>query len=124
SNRVSDTLFKEPLIKPFDTQTDLYIYNINDIKKPIKFLKKLTHTSTINERSPQPFGDGSYVYLSDENGLNNRYYVKRDSVIDYIDTTIHYRYENVTYPITNYVTSILEHQVKNDGTVIDLIYQN
>lgn len=124
SNRKSDTIFKTPTIKPFDVHTDLFIYNLGDRKRPIKVLKQLTNTPEINERQPLPVDNGSFVYLSDQNGLNNRYFIKRDSVIDFVDTTVHYRYENKTYPVTNYVTTILEHQVTNDGMVIDLVFQN
>lgn len=124
SNRKSDTIFKKPSIKPFPEETDIFVYQLSDRKKPIKVLKQLTKTPNINERSPMPVGEGSYVYLSDQNGLNNRYFIKRDSVVDYVDTTVHYRFENKTYPVTNYVTTILEHQVKSDGTVIDLVFQN
>jgi len=54
---------------------------------------------------------GRFAFLSDENGIYNRYFGRFDSTISFIDTTVHYRYFSETYPATNYSRNILSHDV-------------
>ncbi|MBL7898827.1 MAG: hypothetical protein JNJ99_09855, partial [Crocinitomicaceae bacterium] len=65
-----------------------------------------------------------YVFLSDQNGISNRFIAEKDSVISHIDTIIHYRNKIVISPQTNYVTSILEQHINQDNQMVYLIYQN
>jgi hypothetical protein len=73
---------------------------------------------------PYEIERGKYLFLSDQNGLYNRFLAERDSSIAYIDTSIHYQYETKLYPQTNYVTSIREHDVNKNNESVYLVYQN
>ena len=41
----------------------------------------------------------------------NEHIAKYDSVIDFVDTTIHYRYFTESYPVTNYSRNILDYDI-------------
>jgi len=72
-------------------------------------LRRVTQTPLGNEMRPMMVDEGKFIFLSDENGINNRYIGRFDSTISHVDTTIHYRYFSETYPATNYARSILDH---------------
>ncbi len=74
-------------------------------------LRRVTNTPLGSEWKPVMTDKGRFAFLSDENGINNRYYGRFDSTISYVDTTVHYRYYSETYPATNYSRNILEHHV-------------
>ncbi len=111
SNRPEDTTgyYKpgEPLYSknmPFD----LYLVSHNNMEYEIK---KLSDYKYVNDTKPLEVETNKYMFLSDKNGLINRYIAKYDSVIDFIDTTIHYRYYTESYPITNYSRNILDYDI-------------
>lgn len=124
SNRVSDTIFKQPEIDFVDQKNDIFIYNLAQIDHTYKYLERVTNTEDENEIQPYEFRKGQYIYLSDRNGLYNRFITEKDSAIAYIDTAIHYRYETKLFPQTNYVTSIREHHLNENGFLISAYYQN
>ena len=72
-------------------------------------LRRVTQTPLGNEMRPMMVDQGKFIFLSDENGINNRYIGRFDSTISHVDTTIHYRYFSETYPSTNYARNILDH---------------
>jgi hypothetical protein len=74
-------------------------------------LRQVTNTPLGNEQHPVMIDKGSFAFLSDENGINNRYYGRFDSTISFVDTTIHYRYYSDTYPATNYSRNILDFNI-------------
>ncbi len=74
-------------------------------------IKKLSDYKYVNDTRPSEIEPNKYIFLSDQNGLINRHIAKYDSVIDFIDTTIHYRYFTQSYPITNYSRNILDYDV-------------
>jgi hypothetical protein len=74
-------------------------------------LRRLTSTPLGSEQRPMILDQGRFIYLSDENGINNRFIGRFDSVISHVDTTVHYRYFTETYPATNYSRSILDHHI-------------
>lgn len=124
SNRVSDTIFKKPEIDFIDRKNDVYIYNLAEIDRTYKFLDRITNTPEVNESQPYQLSSGEFVFLSDENGLNNRYVAIKDSVISFIDTSIHYRQTIQIEPQTNYVTSIAEHDINQQMDLVYSVYQN
>lgn len=124
SNRKSDTLFRKPKIDYFDRLNDIYIYDLREKDRTYKFLERLTDTPDENEIRPFQLSADEYVYLSNKNGLYNRYIAKNDSVISFIDTVIHYRKKITTAPQTNYVTSIIEHDITSNGQLLSVVYQN
>ncbi len=107
SNRPGDTLVWGQMAKTgtLPTTYDLFLY---DYGKRSPFLRRLTQTPLANEKQAQPYMDGYFSYLSDENGIYNQYLGKPDSTIAYVDTAIHYRYFTHSFPITNYPANIDE----------------
>jgi hypothetical protein len=89
-------------------KTDLFLLVRGEQKNT---LRRITNTPLGNELHPVMTGQGKFAFLSDENGINNRYYGSFDSTISYVDTTVHYRYFSNTYPATNYSRSILGQDV-------------
>ena len=115
SNRPNDTIrfmneypfnLKEKL-QPMG-QKDLFIYNYKQ-KNPV--LRRVTNTPNVNESYPCEFDKDHICFLSDENGIRNRYLGVLDSSISYVDTIEHYRFFTRTYPITNYSTNIQEQDI-------------
>lgn len=109
SNRLSDTLVWDPENEPEEVPitTDLFVYDYAE-KSPI--LRRITTTPFNNETQPRPLKDGNFAFLSDQNGIYNRFIGSFDSTIAFVDTTVHYRYFSTTYPITDYSRSILYHE--------------
>jgi hypothetical protein len=119
SNRPNDSLSVQvgvPLI-PISNH-DLFIYKVTN---PL-VLNRLTNTPLINEQQAFPFSTNQIAYLSDENGISNRYAARFDSAIAFVDTTIHYRNFIVSRPLTNYKRGIKEHSVTQNGKVAELVY--
>ena len=124
SNRDNDTIFKKPDIDFIDRKNDLFIFNLNELNRNYKYLERVTDTPNENEIMPFEISTGRYVYLSDRNGLYNRFIAEKDSSISFIDTTTHYKYVQKNSPQTNYVSSIREHHVNRNNESVLLIYQN
>lgn len=124
SNRVSDTIrFDEPVkAGTMSYFNNLFLYNYSG-KTPV--LRRLTNTPEVHEIQPQPYGDGYFCFLSDQNGIYNRYLARYDSAIAYIDTTTHYRYFTTIRPVTNYARNIEEQDVSVKGARIgEIVFQN
>jgi len=106
SNRVSDTLPPKmadaPEIIPLNYDLFAFDYNTKS-----SVLRRVTSTRFANERYPMPYFDGLFTYLSDENGIYNRYVARFDSAIIAVDTAIHYRYFTEAVPVTNYTRNII-----------------
>ncbi|MEI6815294.1 MAG: hypothetical protein WCL14_01690 [Bacteroidota bacterium] len=121
SDRINDTLREDRSIPsiPFNATTDIYLY---DYKTKSKVLKRLTNTPMINEIQPFQYDSSNIAYLSDQNGIYNRYIAHMDSVISYIDTTEHYRDVVNTFAITNFPRNIISQDInartKRMGEVI------
>ncbi|HEY4798328.1 MAG TPA: hypothetical protein VII99_04540, partial [Bacteroidia bacterium] len=115
SNRPNDTIrfmsgYPVDLKKNLQpmVNNDLYIYNCKT-KSP--FLRRVTNTPLVDESYPCEFDKQHLCFLSDENGIRNRYLGVLDSAIAFVDTSEHYRFFTRTYPITNYSRSILEQDI-------------
>jgi WD40 repeat protein len=121
SNRPNDTLEKTRGYLPdLMTKKDIYVLNTNS-----KSLQRITETPFINESSPAKYKDKQYVYLSDRNGIRNRWIARMDSAISHVDTVIHYRSITNTSPLTNYSRNIIEHSVTPDiDKATDLIFED
>lgn len=109
SNRINDTLRTEKRkVRLIPPTKDLFVYNY---KSGSQVLKRITDTPGYNELDPTPYTEGRFTYLSDENGIINRYIAHFDSAISHIDTVVHYRYFAESEPMTNYSRNILEQDV-------------
>lgn len=109
SNRTVDSLHTS--VKDFhsvDSQFDLFALKYPDRRG---VLTRLTQTPLANEMQPLAADSGRILYLSDANGIYNRYAAVIDSAISHIDTVEHYRYFVETYPQTNYSRNLLEHDL-------------
>ncbi|HOV12019.1 MAG TPA: hypothetical protein PLL90_09695, partial [Bacteroidales bacterium] len=87
---------------------DIFIY---EYKTKSKLLKRLTNTPRTKEMMPLPYDSRFYSYLSDENGIYNRYLARIDSTISYIDTATHYRYYTTSFAASDYSRNILQHDI-------------
>jgi len=116
SNRPEDLLTNK---KFYDKESlnfyDLFVYNP---KKEEKQLLRVTNTPNANEKNPRTMENGEVLYLSDENGITNRYVAKFDSVITKIDTAVHYAHFAKTAPLTDYVYSIFEQDYQPEHSML------
>lgn len=124
SNRDSDTIFKDIDVKFLANKNDIYELELKYFKRTFKYLKRITKTPNVNESNPMPLMNGNILYLSEQNGIKNQFIAKVDSVIDFIDTTIHYRDKIDLFPLTNFVTEIREYDLNAKESKMYLIYQN
>jgi len=125
SNRPDDTIrFTRENLRSYDgmENNDLFIY---DLGAGSTLLKRVTKTKLANEIQPVSFSPGYFSYLSDANGVYNRYAAKFDSTVAYVDTTVHYRYFTTTFPLTNYPRSVLSQDVSLTGRkTAEVIFEN
>jgi hypothetical protein len=108
SNRINDTITKTTAVKNYPDNFDLFSYNIST--KPKRFTR-LTNTPEVNETRPQPYDSTGFTFLSDKNGIINRYVGVFDSAVASVDTIINYRYFTRSYPISNASRNIIEYRV-------------
>jgi len=91
SNRRSDSLSAPagPVLEP-DNNLDIYLYDFEGERK----LKRLTYTPNINETYPVEYNRNYYSYLTDYNGIKNRYAVRIESEYDFTEMRIVYKNED------------------------------
>ena len=124
SNRPLDTLFFDPKRKNEPAQAHRDIFVFDNVSKS-RALKRVTNTPGIDEMYPADFDSTHISYLSDLNGIRNRYVARFDSVIAYVDTSAHYRTVVTTFPITNYSRSIIEQDVNvKANKYSEIIYEH
>ncbi|MGB1248414.1 MAG: hypothetical protein ACPG4Z_05980 [Chitinophagales bacterium] len=91
SNRKTDTLGQGRLDTILPNGTfDVFFYDMNNSIQP---LAQVTHTPFANESHPQQYDDENYTFLSDADGINNRYIGELEKVkvkdrIKYVFSTI------------------------------------
>ncbi len=113
SNRLNDTLKVDKTIKPQISPTyDLYVYD-RETKSTV--LTNVTNTPLVNETLPLGIKSNTYSYLSDKNGINNRYLATYDSTISHIDTTTHYRFYTTQLPQTNNNRNITSYDINPES---------
>ena len=124
SNRPHDTLsFDTKKILP-DAQQHNDLFMFNNVTKS-RTLLRITNTPTIDETYPADYDSTHISYLSDLNGIRNRYVAQFDSTIAYVDTAAHYRTVVTTYPITNYSRNIVEQDVNtNSNKLTEVFFEN
>ena len=113
SNRIDDTLrVVKQLVHRIAEDTirgqkysDLFFY---DLKNDNKVLRRITNTPLCDEKYVMPIGHNRFSWISDENGIHNRYVGQFDSTISFIDTATHYRYYTKYFATTNFNSNILE----------------
>ena len=124
SNRPVDTLFFDPKRKYQDPLPHKDLFVFDNVSKS-RVLKRVTNTPTIDEQYPADYDSTHISYLSDMNGIRNRYIARFDSVIAFVDTSAHYRTVVSSSPITNYSRSILEQDVNTKANKLtEIIFEN
>lgn len=108
SNRTNDTLQRDVKVKPGNHNKDIFVH---DLKNNNRVFKRITRTPNADETWPSQLDTMNYTYLSDENGVVNRYKSYYDSTISFVDTVVHYRYFTKTTSLTNFNRNILEYDV-------------
>ncbi|HEY4789499.1 MAG TPA: hypothetical protein VIH57_25790, partial [Bacteroidales bacterium] len=120
SNRTSDTLVQGAV----DAKELSPDYKIFVCPYPMTG-NKLTHISIdeqANHTQPFEIAKNKYAYLSDANGIINRYIADYDSSISLVDTAVHYRYFTKAYPVTDYPRNILEQDIDKKNNVLGQIF--
>ena len=84
---------------------DVFIY---DYVHKSDRLTRLNQDDYIDRFQPDRMADNKFYYLSDDNGLRNRYVAEYDSAVVSIDTTMHYAFTTKSAPLTNYGRNILD----------------
>ncbi len=107
SNRPHDSLKREERFYNSENQKnyDLFVYHYDEKDEQ---LLRVTNTPYASETDAMEVAPNQVIYLSNENGVNNRYVAIFDSVITKIDTMIHYAYYAQNYPQTNLAYSTFE----------------
>jgi len=121
SNRRRDTLFMEN--DPENNTTTAFAVYVYDYAGRNPALQKISEGDYINHTQPLSPRRNEFFYLSDKNGIVNRYYAKYDSTISLVDTTIHYRYFANSFPLSNYKRNILSHDINTETKEIaEIVY--
>lgn len=122
SNRPFDTLAENPKLDRtgLPDNHDLFVY---ELRNKSKTLRRITNTAHASELQPTEYKPGIITFLSDENGIMNRYLAAFDSVITHVDTTAHYRFFTRNYPMTDYTRSIVSHDASwKSGKVAEIVH--
>ncbi len=125
SNRLSDTIRAgddASYFQKINRNCDLFIapYPFTS-----KVLVRVNKTPDVNEMQPQAYTTDFITYLSDYNGIYNRFIAEFDSAISFVDTTEHFRYFFKSKPVSNYDRNILEHNINPTAShVAEVIYAN
>lgn len=122
SNRVNDTVrIKDDaqFYYKFNKHMDVFMAAY-PFKSPV--LVRITNTPDTDERMPQAYGNQYIAYLSEKNGIYNRYIAEFDSSISFVDTTEHYRYFFNSKLSSNYDRNILEHNINTQASHVAEIY--
>lgn len=123
SNRRSDTLYMEN--DPENNTTTAFSVYVYDYTGRSPVLQNISEGDYYNHAQPLSPRHNEFFYLSDKNGIVNRYYAQYDSTISMVDTTIHYRYFANSFPLSNYKRNIQSHDINTEtGEIAEIIYMN
>ena len=104
SNRLSDTLTNTG--SPFERvglTFDLFTY---DLTSRNKILTRLDEDDYADRYMPEGNTSDDISFISNKNGVLNRYEASFDSTINYIDTAVHYRYFINSKQVTDFDRNI------------------
>lgn len=120
SNRLNDTLIAGSLdskmVSPY------YRLFVSPYPRTGTSLTRITSDDNADHTQPYELSSNTFAYVSDANGIKNRYVANFDSVISLVDTAVHYRYYTKSYPITNYPISILDQDVDKKSKKVGQIF--
>jgi hypothetical protein len=123
STREGDSLKNETILtKVPGRYFDIFYY---DYQGKSSELRRITNTPYYNEMEPMQYDSANITYLSDENGIFNRYIGHLDSALSFVDTTEHYRMIVQNYVLTDYPRSILSHDINaTQSRISEIVFQN
>ncbi|MFI5170741.1 MAG: hypothetical protein ACHQFW_00035 [Chitinophagales bacterium] len=140
SNRETDSLYTTRTIDSILPVGNMDLYFFDYLHKS-KHIVKVTHSKKISEKDPVQFDGKHFAYLSDQNGIVNRFAGYLDSLYDHTDTLVYYpdsittnpvydyedfttfiKYDSVkladiyrdtayVFPVTNFASNIVEHDI-------------
>jgi Tol biopolymer transport system component len=88
SNRNSDSLgAAAPMTLNPDNNLDIYVYDLERTGQP-NALKRLSNTPSINETNPVEYSNNYYSYLTEYNGIINRYAVRVEEQYDFSELQV------------------------------------
>jgi hypothetical protein len=88
SNRNSDSLgAAAPLTLNTSNNLDIYVYDLEKVGQP-NALKRLSNTPNINETQPIEYSNKYYSYLTEYNGIVNRYAARVEEQYDFTELQI------------------------------------
>ncbi len=121
SNRTNDTL----KLEAFDTTLlsnnyDLFFYSL-DVQS--KALGRVTYTEFANERQAMQYNDSLYTFLSDRNGISNRFVGYLDNIFLRNDTVVYFADSIATNP--TWSVAALQQQPNNgiDSILVNPVYR-
>ena len=106
SNRIHEELETQVTPGIQRKQFNLFAY---DYASKGNQLRNLTGQQLSSSILPKTFAGNKLFYLNDSCGFYNLYQARFDSVVNYVDTAVHYRYLTVSRPLTNYTSSIIDY---------------
>ena len=112
SNRISDSVKTGYDKLLFAKNADLFSY---DYKEKEKTFTRLINSPDFEEKQPFAIDEKNFAFLSDQNGIRNRYIGNVDSTISHVDTTIHYRYFTDVKATSNYKRNILYQSMSTES---------
>jgi len=125
SNRPADTISLKDSRKPLPEgmkANDLFLY---DFSTRSKVLHRLTRTPETNETQAMAYRPGYFTFLSDSNGIYNRFVARFDSTITYVDTTTHYRFFTTSKAVSNLPANIIQQDANGlAGKSGEIIFKN
>ncbi len=123
SNRTEDSLKNDNKKQSLSgLGYDIFYY---DYRGKSSVLHRITSTDHINEVQPMQYDSANISYLSDENGIVNRYVARLDSALSFVDTIEHYRMIVDNYVVTDYPRNILYQDInQTQSRVSEIIFRN
>ena len=123
SNRRFNELYEKD--EPENNTTTAFSVFVYDYAGKSPELQKISEGDFINHTQTLSPGKNEFFYLSDKNGIVNRYFAEYDSLISLVDTAIHYRYFANSYPLTNYDRNIQSHDINTStGEIAEIVYHD
>lgn len=113
SNRNSDSLgAAAPMVLNPDNNLDIYVYDLERTGQ-VDALKRLSNTPYVNEFNPVEYNNRYYSYLTEYNGIINRYAVRVEEQYDYTELRI-FRNDSLRT-----IDSLFFEQLEDRGSVFD-----
>lgn len=124
SNRPIDTILLKDKFTNAKGQKhyDLFLYDYGTSNPA---LMRITNTPLAEEFDIQRYSKNQILYLSNKDGLVNRYTARFDSIISRIDTAIHYAHFAKNSPLTDGAYNIEEQDYQPyTQTIADIIHKD